>query len=361
MRKGTAVILCVLAALSGVAGAQDIPFVGRWALTPQGGGAGWLEVREDAGVLAGSLLWMGGSPEPQTRVFLDGGTLYALRMREDVLRDAAGRETGKQGHPILVTAKLDGEEMTGEFGEPSSDGKATYKQTFTGVRIPALPPAPDLSTIQFGPPVRLFNGENLKGWVVIGGPHWAEVKRQTAGPAADAGWVPTDEGVANGWRVEDGVLVNDPAQQEGQPHLRYGNLATEAQFEDFHLKLEVNVPPNGNSGVYLRGIYEIQVVDSFGKPLDCHNMGALYGRVAPSEAAEKPAGEWQTLEITLVDRHVTVVLNGRKILDNQPAAGCTGGALWSDEFIPGPVYFQGDHTGVKYRNIELRPVVRSTS
>ena len=85
------------------------------------------------------------------------------------------------------------------------------------------------------------------------------------------------------------------------------------------------------------------------------------GRVAPSEAAEKPAGEWQTLDITLVNRHVTVVLNGRKILDNQPAAGCTGGALWSDEFIPGPVYFQEDHTGVKYRNIELRPVVRSTS
>jgi hypothetical protein len=130
------------------------------------------------------------------------------------------------------------------------------------------------------------------------------------------------------------------------------------EFEDFNLKLEVNVPAGSNSGVYLRGIYEIQVFDSFGKALDSHNMGALYSRITPSVAAEKPAGEWQTLDMTLVNRHLTVVLNGKTIIDNQPVLGCTGGAMWSDEFKPGPIYLQGDHGTVSYRNMVLRPVVK---
>ena len=87
-------------------------------------------------------------------------------------------------------------------------------------------------------------------------------------------------------------------------------------------------------------------------------MGAIYGRITPTCAAEKPCGEWQTMDITLVDRHATVILNGKKIIDNQPIIGCTGGALTSDEFKPGPIYLQGDHTAIEYRNIVLRPVVK---
>ena len=102
----------------------------------------------------------------------------------------------------------------------------------------------------------------------------------------------------------------------------------------------------------------IQVHDSFGKKLDSHNMGALYSRITPSVAAEKPPGEWQTMDLTLVDRHLTVVLNGTTIIDNQPVLGCTGGAMWSDESKPGPIYLQGDHGAVSYRNMVLRPVVR---
>ena len=78
----------------------------------------------------------------------------------------------------------------------------------------------------------------------------------------------------------------------------------------------------------------------------------------PAVAAEKPAGEWQTLDITLVDRHVTVKLNGQTVILNQPVAGCTGGALWSDQLRPGPIYLQGDHTAVQYRNMALRPVLK---
>ena len=129
-----------------------------------------------------------------------------------------------------------------------------------------------------------------------------------------------------------------------------------ATFEDFNLKLEVNVPKGSNSGVYLRGIYEVQVMDSYGRELDSHNMGGLYSRITPSEAAEKPAGEWQSMDITLFERHLTVKLNGKTIIDNQPVKGVTGGALTSDQFSPGPILLQGDHGKVSYRNIILRPI-----
>jgi hypothetical protein len=118
------------------------------------------------------------------------------------------------------------------------------------------------------------------------------------------------------------------------------------------------VPAKGNSGIYLRGLYEVQVADSFGHPPDSHGIGGVYSRITPSSNPSKPPGEWQTFDITLVDRHVTVVLNGVKIIDNQPLLGCTGGALSSDESKPGPIYLQGDHEAVDYRNIVLRPIVK---
>ena len=153
----------------------------------------------------------------------------------------------------------------------------------------------------------------------------------------------------NGWSVVDGLLLN-----RVEPGKHLGNLRTEREFEDFNIKLETRTQADSNSGIYLRGIYEIQVAETYGRPLDPHNMGALYSRITPSVAAEKPIGEWQTFDITLVDRHVTVILNGQKIIDNQPVLGCTGGALTSDELKPGPLMLQGDHTNIDYRNIVLR-------
>lgn len=352
-------LLATLAMLSAASvWAQEEAFLGRWALTPVNGGAGWLEVRQENGFFEGALLWMGGSPEIQTSIFFDRGTLCALRVRNDEIRDDAGKVVRTRAHPIMLTATLSGDTLSGRLLEPAWGDKSVVTQDFKGVRIPELPPAPDLSKAQWGAPVALFNGKNLDGWAVIGGAHWTEVKSQQAGGGTAEGWIPVDKSVANGWSVKDGVLVNDPVQAPGQPPLHYGNLATLQTFDDFNLSLEVKVIPNGNSGIYLRGIYEVQVVDSFGKPRDCHNMGAIYGRVTPSVSAEKPAGEWQSLDITLLDRHATVKLNGQTIIDNQPLMGCTGGALWSDESIPGPIYFQGDHTGVEYRNIVLRPILK---
>lgn len=316
----------------GVSAAENA-FVGQWALNPAGGGAGWLEVRRAEGTLAGTVLWMSGSPELQSRVWLDGAKLVALRLSNEDIRDDAGKVVRSQLHPVTLTATLAGEQLRGTLSQPAQDGLSVRREEFTGVRIPPPPPAPDLSKVRFGEPIQLFNGKNLNGWKLV------EAK------------------AANGWAVQDGLLVNDPAQTAGQRQ-HYGNLRTVREFEDFNLTLEVNVGKGQNSGVYLRGIYEVQVADSYGKPPDKHNLGAIYGRIAPSVAAGKPPGEWQTFDITLVQRHATVKLNGKTIVDNAPLDGCTGGALWSDQSRPGPIYLQGDHTGIKYRNLVLRPVVK---
>jgi len=172
------------------------------------------------------------------------------------------------------------------------------------------------------------------------------------------GWKLVDEKKANGWSVKDGVLSNNPVQKDPHHHISYGNLRTVKEFEDFNLKAEVRIQQKQNSGIYLRGIYEVQVFDSYGQPVSPLNMGAIYGRITPTVSAEKKPGEWQTLDITLVDRHVTVILNGVKIIDNQPLLGCTGGALWPDETRPGPIYLQGDHGFVQFRNLVLKPVVK---
>ena len=153
-------------------------------------------------------------------------------------------------------------------------------------------------------------------------------------------------------------MINNPVQTEEEQHIQYGNLRTEREFEDFNIKLEVYTPVNCNSGVYLRGRHEIQVNDSYGAKPNGMSMGALYTRITPSVSAEKPAGSWQTMDITLCDRHVTVILNGIKIIDNQPVYGPTGGALTPDVFEPGPIYRQGDHRAVKYRNIVLTPIIK---
>ncbi|MCL4217936.1 MAG: DUF1080 domain-containing protein [Candidatus Hydrogenedentes bacterium] len=320
------------AVASWAAGPQDA-YVGRWALTIPGGGAGWLGITEDGGYLDGSVLWGGGSVVPVDSVYMDGGTLVVTRVKEIERKDAEGNVVRKQRFTDTIRAKASGDDLSLELIHPKPDGSGVETASFEGKRIPDLPPAPDLSKVKYGQPITLFNGKDLSGWRL------------------------TNPNQANGWSAEDGLLINEPVQEEGKPHISYGNLRTEQEFEDFNLTCEVNVPEKGNSGIYLRGIYEVQVEDSYGQPTDPHHMGGIYSRITPATAEEKPAGEWQTYDITLCERHVTVILNGVTILDNAPLEGCTGGALWSDEFRPGPIYLQGDHTGVKYRNIVLKPIV----
>jgi len=304
-------------------------FYGMWTIDIDGGSVGWLNVKEDKGFLDAELLWQGGSVLPVADVyFVDDKTLVVTRTRE--MKKSEGRTLLSTQ---TFTFERKGDKLEGTSTEPNRDGMGVSLLKFKGWKLPAVPPAPDLSKVKYGTPIQLFNGKDLTGWKLIN-------PKQT-----------------NGFKVVDGILVNDPVNPEGQ-RVNFGNLRTEKEFEDFKLTLEVNVPEHSNSGVYLRGMYEIQVVDSYEKELDSHNMGGLYSRVKPTASAEKKGGEWQTMEMILCDRHVTVTLNGTKIIDNQPAFGPTGGAMQADVFKPGPIYLQGDHGKVSYRNMVLTPIIK---
>lgn len=327
MKKLSILFVAVLVTM--FSGAQDTQkdFFGMWTLEIEDGSVGWLGVNDDKGYLDAELLWKGGSVTPVAYVyFMDENTLIVTRSREI--------EKGEDRKHIMVQTykfKRDGDKLEGVYIQPAGDGMGVRKENFKGWKLPDFGEAPDLSKVKYGKPIELFNGKNLDGWKLM------------------------EENKTNGFKVINGEMVNDPVSVEGK-RVRYGNIRTEKEFEDFKLTLEVNVPEHSNSGVYLRGMYEIQVFDSYGKDLDSHNMGGLYSRITPSQSAEKPAGEWQSMEIILCKRHVTVILNGKTIIDNKPAYGPTGGAIIADVFKPGPIYLQGDHGKVSYRNIVLTPI-----
>jgi hypothetical protein len=313
-----------------------LQYLGQWTLDIDGGTVGWLEVRQEDGYLDGSLMWIGGSVSPVSYMYIAGNVLYVGRTTRRAVRerDADGNEVRSQMVPTWIAAESNGEKIAGYYLRPNRDGIGVDSTSFAGTKLPDVGPAPDLSALKFGDPITLFNGMDLTGWSLV------------------------EPDKTNGWSVVDGALINNPVQKEGEPNIQYGNIRTEQEFEDFNIQLEVNVPAHSNSGVYLRGRHEIQVVDSYGSEPGGMNMGALYTRLTPSVAAEKPGGSWQTMDITLCERHVTVILNGIKIIDNQPVYGPTGGALTSDVFAAGPIYLQGDHGTVKYRNIILKPIIK---
>ncbi len=159
------------------------------------------------------------------------------------------------------------------------------------------------------------------------------------------GWHPRHEG-ATPWTVQNGMLVIGKGGTD---------LITDEKFGNFILRYEYMIPKGGNSGVYLRGRYEIQVLDDFEtKAPDIHGNGSIYGVIAPSQFASKASGEWQTVEAKLVGNKVTVILNGVKIIDNKEISGPTGGALDDKVNEPGPIMLQGDHGPVAYRNIRIK-------
>jgi len=311
-------------------------FIGQWTIDIEGGSVGWLEVRQEDKYLDGDILWGGGSVVPVSAVFLEKDHILVVQRANDVVRTRDENNSPLKKHVVTSWLEIvkNGDKIDGILLSPRRNGLSVDTSTLTGIKLPPPPPAPDLTKVKFGTPQNLFNGKDLAGWKLI------------------------NEKQKNGWSVVDGVLVNDPVQTEGAPHISYGNIRTEQEFEDFNLKLEVNIPEGSNSGVYLRGMYEIQVVDSYKKELNPHNMGGVYSRITPTVAAEKPAGTWQTMEMTLCDRHATIILNGVKIIDNQPIYGPTGGAMKSDVFSAGPIYLQGDHGKVFYRNIVLTPIIK---
>lgn len=312
--------------------AHEKGFVGAWALHPPGGRAGWLGVSSNQDGIKAEMMWIAGSVNPLETAKIADGKLLLTRSKE-VDGPSFNGKPSKIKLVENITVELNGDTLKGTSVTPKANGNGENRIEFTGNRLPKLPPAPDMSKVKFGPEIQLFNGTNLDGWRL------------------------NETNEVNGWGARDGFLFNDVTQEAGKPKKHFGNLRTEREFEDFALHVEARPQTNENSGVYLRGLYEVQIFDTYGKPLDSHNMGAIYSRIKPLVSAEKPAGEWQTLDITMVQRHVTVILNGKTIIENQPLLGPTGGAIRSEVDLPGPILLQGDHTGIEYRNLVLRPVI----
>ncbi len=309
-------------------------FLGSWAFALPDGNPAWLRLQRHEDALKGELLWSVGSARPITEIVVTGNQLsFSRKIRWRPFGDSAVKEITE---PFVATVSESKLQLT--VRQTSVDEPAASAEVFvlSGKKMPPLPKRPDLSRVVFGPPVRLLNGKDLSGW-------------RLSNPRKK-----------NGWRVEDGVLINETPKTDFGAYGSYGNLRTDREFDDFQLTIEYNVSAGGNSGVYLRGMYEAQVVDRDSKMQGIGGPGAIYGRIAPVRNAARAGGEWNRYVLTLVDRHITVELNGDTVIDNQPIVGCTGGGLSADDTQPGPIFLQGDHTSVKYRNISLRPVVQSS-
>ncbi len=302
-------------ALATTAFAQDTKaFLGRWdmTVTPVTGKAypQWIELTENGGNIEGRVQPRGGAWHPFTGAHMDGGKLI-------VPVEPAGRGPAVSWELTSPSAdKLAGVEKRGDTDGP----------TLAGVKAPLLDrPMPK----KWSKPTPLFNGKDLTGWEPIG----------------------TVEN--NKWIARDGELVNDNPEVPGQRMRPAANIKTTAKFQDFKLHIEVNCPEGGNSGIYLRGRYELQVGTEGGK-LPSHEMGAIYSYYPPPEGSELGLGKWTTFDVTFVGRHVTVLRDGKMYHDNVEIPGPTGGALDSNEAEPGPFYLQGDHHGViMYRNITI--------
>lgn len=288
------------------------PVVGNWGLKLgyDRMNAGHMIVSRDAdGKPQALVLWRWSSPFPRQKVSIDGSKLSFELSRG-----------------VTVEGTVEGDKFT---GVAMKDGKV--ETTVAGWRNPPIKPASTKDAV-LGAPIDLL-ADGLDGWILMN-------------PKAK-----------NGWKFKDGILSNSLGRKpDGKWAGGGSNLMTKrADFYDFNLEYDVRVPENSNSGVYLRGRYECQVIDSYGKPVNEHNMAAYYGRVVPKVAAEKPAGEWQHVSVTLYKRHMTVVLNGTTIIEDAPVSGVTGGAIDADEFVPGPIYLQGDHSDADFKNMILRP------
>jgi hypothetical protein len=256
------------------------------------------------GGLAGAIVWRWGSFAPVKSVDVKDGALRIVREDEP-------------GKPEVFEARLEGGVLRGRV--TYADGKVHH---FEGK--PAPPLAAGAAPV-WGAPVRLFDGKTLAGW-------------KLRDPRAQMGWA-----VVNGE-----LAVVEPKGN--------ADLVSAQAFLDQKLHVEFNVEPHSNSGVYVRGRYEIQILDNPDQKMarDSHGCGAVYSRIAPSAVATKPAGEWQTLDVTMVGRRITVVLNGSEIV-NGVVDGITGGAIDPFEDQPGPLMLQGDHGKVRFRNVVVTP------
>ncbi len=281
------------------------PFEGRWnfnVTTPGGNRANWLGITEKAGNLE---VWF----QPT------GGNVYQVKEVKASGSHLTLGLSAAAGKRLALTWEIDA--AGDQLNVVQKRGDSTTKMT--GVRAPELKRA---EPKVWNKPEPLFNGKDLTGWEPMGDPKNSP------------------------WVVKDGYLVN---------MTKGANLQSTRKFEDFKVHFEVNCPDHANSGFYLRGRYEMQLEY---EPLSDNpperRIGSIYGRITPKGDLARKPGEWDTFDITLVGRTLTIVRNGVTTIDHQEIEGITGGAMDSNEAEPGPFYIQGDHTGgLKFRNITV--------
>ncbi|HSZ33956.1 MAG TPA: DUF1080 domain-containing protein [Puia sp.] len=283
----------------------ESPLEGRWDLTLHKSGKSlpaWLEVHHSGlHTLIGQYVGPGGSSRPISKVNFDGIKLnFSIPPQWD-----------PSPNDLVFEAQFQGDSLSGTIVESNGD-----KYTLTGTRAPSL--KREMEPV-WGKEIKLFDGTDLKGWHVNG---------------------------ANQWKVEDGIM-RSPASGS--------NIMTDQLFNDFKLHIEFRYPKGSNSGVYLRGRYEIQIVDSKGMEPSRDLLGAIYGFLVPTDMMAKDAGEWQSYDVTLIGRLVTLAVNGKTVICSQVIPGITGGALDSSEGEPGPIMIQGDHGAIDFRNILITP------
>jgi hypothetical protein len=283
--------------------------LGTWDVTVQGADGpypSWLEVmlRKES-ELMGRFVGRSGSSRHVAGITYDNGEL--------LVRVPVQYERNKSD--LVFKGRLSGDRLEG-----TTEDETGKRLQWTAVRAPALrrdsPP-------KWGSPLELFNGKDVSGW---------KLRNASRG---------------NCWTVADGALTNNP---------KCVDIITERTFSDFKLHTEFNIVPKSNSGIYLRGRYEVQIQDDAARTVtDSLLMGGVYGFLRPAMNAAGRAGEWQTFDVTLVGRRVTVVLNGRTIVDDAEIPGITGGALDSHEGAPGPIMLQGDHGRISFRKVTITP------
>jgi 3-keto-disaccharide hydrolase len=283
------------------------PLLGRWDLTlkaPDRDYPSWLELKEESGVLSAQMVGRWGNARPLPKVEFSGGQLTFVSPKEE---EGSKEDLNFQG-------RLSGATLKGAVNGP--DGKAWQ---WVGVRAPTLSRT---GTPRWGKPVPLFDGKDLGGWTM-----------SASGPRV--------------WTVQDGTIVSPGNGPE---------LVSNSKFQDFKLHIEFNCGKDSNSGVYLRGRYEVQIETESEAEPPSHHTGGVYGFLAPTPELPRAPDKWQTFDITLIGRRVTVIQNGAKIIDNQEIPGITGGAVDSHEASPGPIYLQGSEKGhVAFRNIVITP------
>jgi len=324
MRILLAIIAMLGAADFTIAWAADSDFNGRWDITVHG--------NTDCTVTCAWWLEVTGAGTPQLKGVFVGfpdGSLHELpdlAVRDGVLRFAWDRPAapGRNGRGPSAPQHIDYEVryLNGKLEGSMTGAKNNY--TFTGVRAPAISEHDDGTWVK-GKPVTLFNGKDLAGWTGIRSPQ------------------------AEGWTVVNGILT-------GTGHA--DDLVTKEKYWNFELHAEYRLAEGSNSGIGLRGRYEVQIASDYGKEPGMHGTGALYTRILPKVNAGKPAGEWQTYDIRLVGMDVTTVLNGVTLYEKGTIDGLTGIAYDPNEGKPGSIELQGDHGPVEFRNIVLTPLRR---